>query len=318
MDEVRPMQHILDFWAKSMNCPVCQKEGLAVTREPGVPDLLCCPKCGSEFYFEHGGTRIRLVQLPNAFHEQLYGQWVTYEQIRQVVAEVNDKSEKSQPFVMRKHLSAPIPVTGGQVARKKVAEQRKDLPPKRAFEQARRLFTLGNSIETIQEILESDPRLTKEQVEVVINDILAPVKQKRLERLLIGILVVFALGIISFILVSSGAFGFMTASVSGFFPEGGVRLLPGEPKLTYYNPTGYHYYCPQSQVSASQLFGGRADRWTFDNKNWNYLDVKAVNLFVPEGLSASYSSLSQGFNVVKVEGPVMLDNILALSIDCFR
>ena len=318
MEDIRPMEQILEFWAKSMNCPICTMEGLGVTKEPGVPDLLCCPRCGTEFHFELGGSRIRLVQVPDAFHEHLYCKWMTYGKVRQIVSEINKTLIRPLPFTLQNRRGAPIPVTGGKQPSNLVDELRPDEIPQRAFEQARHLYGLGNSVQSIRDVLESDPRLSPAQVDSVIQEILAPVKQTQLERFLMGVLILIVVVIAGFLLVTSGVFATMIGSISGIVSEVGARVLPGEPNITYYNPTGYQYFCPQTQNGAAQLFGGRSDRWTFDQKNWNYMDVTAVNLFVPEGLSAGFTGSRVGFAITTVEGPAMVENVLALSIDCYR
>ncbi len=95
-----------------------------------------------------------------------------------------------------------------------------------------------------------------------------------------------------------------------------MQLILLEPKLTYYNPAGYRYLCPSSQENAAQLFGGKVERWRYGGDAWNYLDAKATHIFVPEGLKASYAAITRGFLRTYIEGPVLVENTLSITIDC--
>ena len=324
MTDIRPVEVILDFWAKSLNCPLCEKEGLSVTRQVGAADLLCCPRCGSQFQFEQGGTRIRLVQLPVELHDQLLGQWLTYEEVRAIAAEDTRKSAQVQPFALQKREPKAIPVTGIQVLEKPAAipvrtpkiEKRKVIPPKRAVDQAQQLYDLGNTFTTIRGILERDPALTPEQVDQVMHDLQAPYRQKQYERILFSLLIIVSMVVAGLFLTYSGALVTLSSSARGLFTEDGLQLIPLEPKLTYYYPSGYRYFCPSSQENAAQLFGGKIERWRFGGKAWNYLDVRATHIFVPEGLKASYAAITRGFLRTYVDGPVLVENTFSLTIDC--
>lgn len=318
MKPIRPMDTILDIWASSMSCPICSHAGLSVTRAPGIPDLMHCVMCGAEFHFEQGGNRIQLVQYPLVFGPELYSKWMTYQEVRAIVRKVAGSLPLSK--------SLTIPVTGRSVEEtsssvpkggNRIQEELFD-PPGRTIELARRLQSLGNSPQAIRKILTQDPQLTPAQVDSALKTIAEPERTRRVESILWVVLILMVVVLGGYILFSSGVLGqgvrFVQAAITG----DSLQVIPPTPTVYKYAAVGNRSVCPTDRESAAVLFGGRSDRWSYDKVNWMYLDVRTARLYIPEGMAGTYSVLDNTVRIITVEGPAIIDNILAISMDCYR
>ncbi len=318
METIRPMQSILGFWAKSLNCPVCNQLGLEVIREAGVPDLLHCKVCNTEFEVSETGDSIRLIQYPQALGVDLYGVWMSYGVVRE---KIKVKLEKEGL-----NLSTMIAVTGSDKPVSRTNLMKEDWsghegleePPGRAIQQARKLLDLGNSKEEVRSILEKDPRLNPIQIQRIMEIIEKPERTKALERFLFLVLVILVLVVGGLLIYPSGIFERVLLTVNGLISGEKVELLPPPPTVTQYARQGRLFACPPTQQGAAALFGGKSDHWHFDGKNWIYTDIKGIRVYVPEGLSARYSYMTPILEIKTVEGPAVIDPIMAVSIDCYR
>lgn len=315
MERQRPMESVLDFWAQSLHCPVCDQGGLGVIREPGVPDLLHCSRCESEFEVSEGGERVRLLKYPLSMGPDLYAKWLPIAVIRRTVLENIQKGSPSQPSF--------IAVTGEsrRPARPSVranSDNDNDSPPDKALEQARRLLSLGNSLDEVRLILEKDPRLNPSQIERILDRVDQPRKSQALEKLLMGILIGLVLLVGIFFLSSTGLLERGRIFIAGVLSGEDVQLIPPTPVVYRYAPQGIAFGCPPTQQGAAAAFGGVEEHWTFDGKNWMYTDIKAVRIFVPEGLTARYTYFNPIMVLEKVSGPVAVDPVMMISIDCYH
>lgn len=321
MSDPRPMQSVLDFWAKSLTCPVCDQSDLKVMREAGVPDLLYCPHCESEFEVADGGDVVRMLKYPLAMGMDLYGKWLSLAEIRRrVLVYLHDNNLTPYAF---------IAVTGGSRSSADVPVKRKsgkagaalpaaDEPPQRALDQARQLLHLGNSLEDVRAILEKDPRLNAYQVDAILDQIDEPRKSQTLEKFLLGVLLLLVVVVGLFFLNSMGMLDRGRMFIAGVLSGEVVQIIPPTPVVYRYAPQGVAYGCPPTQQGAAALFGGKQEHWNFDGKNWLYTDIKAVRIYVPEGLMARYSYFDPILVLEKVDGPAVIDPVMALSIDCYR
>ncbi len=318
MEQVRPMQSVLGFWAKSLNCPVCNQLGLEVLREAGVPDLLHCNVCSTEFEVSETGDFIRLIQYPPALGVELYGVWMPFGTVRE---KIKTKLENNGQTI-----SAIIPITGAGKPVSRTNLMKDDWrehegavePPDRAVQQARKLLELGNSREEVRSILEKDPRLNPIQIERIMEIVEEPARTQSLQRFLVLILVLLGLVIVALLIYPTGAFERAFLAVNGLIGGEKVELIPPPPTVTQYTRQGRAFGCPPTQHGAAALFGGKADHWHFDGKNWIYTDIKGIRVYVPEGLSARYTYMTPILEIKVVEGPAVIDPIMAVSIDCYR
>lgn len=318
METIRPMNSILAFWVKSLNCPVCNQTGLEIIREAGVPDLLHCSRCSTEFEVSETGEQIRLIQYPEMLGIELYGVWMPFGLVR----------EKIKQKIEKDHLNFAkmIAVTGGGKPLARINLSKKDFtgykgvtePPERAVQQARKLLELGNSREQVRLILEKDPRLNEAQIERIMEIVQEPERSKSLERFLLLILVILGLVVGGLLLYQMGIFDRAILIVNGLLSGEKVQLILPPPTVTQYARQGRLSACPPTQQGAAALFGGKADHWHFDGKNWIYTDIKSVRIYVPEGLSARYTYMTPILEIKTVEGPAVIDPLMAVSIDCFR
>lgn len=312
------MQSILAFWAKSLNCPVCGLVGLDIIREPGVPDLLHCRQCETEFEVSELGDQIRLLQFPHLLGIELYGVWMPYGKVREKIREKLEKENLN--------LASLIPVTGGQKVMPQTTIVNKGHrethelaePPEQAVQQARKLMDLGNSRREIRSILEKDPQLNPRQIDRIMEIIEEPQRSKTLVRLLLMVLVVLVLVVIGLLLYPTGIFNRAILAVGGVISGEEIPLIPPTPSVVQYAKQGRVNTCPPTEQGAAALFGGSADHWRFDGKNWIYTDVRGVRIYVPEGLSARYTYLTPMLEFKTVEGPALIDPIMAVSIDCYQ
>lgn len=321
MNETRPLQSVLDFWAKSLSCPVCDLSNLKVMREPGVPDLLHCPHCESEFEVGEGGDLVRMLKYPLSMGMELYGKWFPLAEIRRrVLFHLQQNNLSSSAFIAVTGSSGSPPgsiVKSG--ARKGNSDSMVgDQAPQRAFDQAQQLLHLGNSMEEVRAILEKDPRLNPYQVDAIMEALDEPRRSQALEKLLIGVLLLLVVLVALFFLNSTGMLERGRVFIAGVLAGERVQLIPPNPVVYRYAPQGVAYGCPPTQQGAAALFGGKQEHWNFDGKNWLYTDIKAVRIYVPEGLTARYSYFDPILVLEKVNGPAVIDPVMALSIDCYR
>jgi len=318
MEKVRPMNSILAFWVKSLNCPVCNQSGLEIIREAGVPDLLHCSHCSTEFEVSETGEQIRLIQYPEMLGVELYGVWMPFGMVR----------EKIKQKIEKDHLNYAkmIAVTGGGKPLTRINLSKEDFsghegitePPERAIQQARKLLELGNSREEVRLILEKDPRLNEAQIERIMEIVEERDRSKSLVRILLLILVILGLVVAGMLIYQTGIFDRAILVVNGLLSGEKVQLIPPPPTVTQYARQGRLFACPPTQQGAAALFGGKPDHWHFDGKNWMYTDIKGVRIYVPEGLSARYTYMNPILEIKTVEGPAVIDPLMAVSIDCYR
>ncbi len=318
MEKVRPMQSILAFWARSLNCPVCNQLGLEVIREAGVPDLLHCKVCNTEFEVSESGDFIRLIQYPQALGVDLYGIWMPFGAVRQKIKTILEKEGLSLPAMIAV-TGANRPLTRTNLSKDDWGEHEGlEEPPERAVQQARKLLELGNSREEVRLILEKDPRLNPVQIERIMEIVEEPARTKSLERFLILILVILGLVVAGLLIYPTGIFDRALLMVNGLLSGERIEIISPPPTVTQYARQGRPLTCPPTQQGAAALFGGKADHWHFDGKNWIYTDIKGVRVYVPEGLSARYTYMNPILEIKTVEGPAIIDPIMAVSIDCYR
>ncbi|GIV66161.1 MAG: hypothetical protein KatS3mg047_0554 [Bellilinea sp.] len=312
------MQSVLAFWARSLNCPVCDQLGLDVIREAGVPDLLHCNNCTTEFEVSETGDFIRLIQYPQILGVELYGVWMPFGLV----------SEKIKAKIEKDGLNLPamIAVTGSGKPMSRTNLITDDLssrggslePPQRAVDQARKLIELGNTPAEVRQILEKDPRLNPIQIDRIMEIIEQPARTRSLERILTLIAVIMGLVVIGLLIYPTGVFERALIAVNGLINGERLELIPPPPTVTQYARQGRSFGCPPTQQGAAALFGGKADHWHFDGKNWIYTDLKGIRVYVPEGLSARYSYVTPILEIKSVEGPAVIDPIMAVSIDCYH
>jgi hypothetical protein len=77
--------------------------------------------------------------------------------------------------------------------------------------------------------------------------------------------------------------------------------------------------CPNNEFVAARVFGGDASNWTYDNQSsgWTMTNVGAgVTIDVPEHMVAGYMTMVESIQMVRVEGPVTIENVNFIAISC--
>lgn len=311
------MQSIQAFWAMSLSCPVCNQRELEVIREAGVPDVLHCKVCGTEFELSQRGDLIRLMQYPKDLGIDLYGVWMPYGEVCQKMASTLNGKRPTLPVMIAvtgQHKSMTRTESGKDNQQETKGSEE---PPERAVQQAMKLLELGNSREEVRQILEKDPRLTPHQIERIMEIVEEPRRTRLLERFLLLVLVVLGLIVVGLLIYPSGIFNRAFAIVNGLV-SGETALLSPPPTVTQYARQGRSFTCPPTPQGAAALFGGKVNHWHFDGKNWIYTDIQGISVYVPEGLSARYIYFNPVVEIKTIEGPALINPIMAVSIDCYR
>ncbi len=173
MIDYEPRIHLPEEWAKKAACPVCQGRGLTVSHPDGRPDRMNCPSCQVVFEIALDFTHLRLVRLPNQFialRLDLIGSWVNPGELRTIV---------EQNMATTLIPEAPIPALASQPSPQPPAAP--PIPPKlsqaEATQRAINLFGLGNSLETIRDVLER-AGAAPEQVTLALGEITHRAKEK--------------------------------------------------------------------------------------------------------------------------------------------
>ncbi len=313
MENIRPMETILDIWAKSLSCPICNQTGLMVIREAGVPDILGCGRCKSEFNFAQGGTQVRLVKVPEVFGSAFLGEWLTYSEIRQRVYHLTVEIKRAQTGgkIIAKTQSSTTDAKGN--VRLQMGDADEVIYAK-AKSQVTQLLALGNSLTDIERIIRRNKFLSEEQIETLLYE----ASKKSSRRSLVSGLTAAALLLITvfaFVFIfSSGILNtFVSEASQAFNDRGGLIPVTGEENLV---DGAFVGFCPSTQQQASNVFGGKANGWHMVNSVWIYQDFQVATIYIPAGMMGTYPSASADFFIRKVAGPIQVTNVLLISVTC--
>jgi hypothetical protein len=77
--------------------------------------------------------------------------------------------------------------------------------------------------------------------------------------------------------------------------------------------------CPNDPFEAARLFGGESDDWSYDasTSGWTMAHVGAgITVTVPPNMIAGYMTITDSIQMVRVEGPVIIENVNFIAISC--
>ena len=306
---IRPKTSVLDIWARSMSCPICCKTGLQVIREPGVSDFMSCDQCGCEFVFEEDGTRIRFSKTPDRLGNILFGEWMTYTEVHKRLQELVPGLDGPRARVD----VVTIPTRRVGSLTQKIEEDALEELPRGLMDQAMGLYRLGNPIPEIREILRRNPKLNEHEIDAALKKVGRYGTGRKVRSwLTAGLVVVVFLAVLGFT-VSRGVVPNLIANIRGTIDQKTSLLIPVTGGAASSPPAA----CPTSSAAAAQLFGGKSAYWTYEAPKWYYQDVHPVNIYIPDGMEATYPSLTSKSMIDNLKGPAEIYNVMAVSITCY-
>ena len=313
MNTFEPMTTVLDIWARSMSCPICRNTGLEVIREPGVSDILHCERCDCEFVFEQGATHIRFSQVPEVLGDSLIGEWLTYSEVHKRIHGLIQELRQFHPDLVGAD-TVPLARRNGSVKLHPKAEPEGLAPSsEKLIEQAQELFRLGNSISEIKRILARNPRNSSQDIKIALDSVSQVQHGNRLRSWLFVSLASIAVLVVFGVIIASGVVPTLLSNLKSVVNNTASELIP----VTGSQPAGAsNASCPANAAAAASVFGGNSDRWTYEKPNWYYQDIKTVDLYIPDGMEASYPQIGDKFTIDRVKGPVILRNVMTASITC--
>lgn len=308
MQTIRPMDTMLDIWAKSLNCPICNQQSLNVLREAGVPDLLACSACGSEFHFQEGGTHIRLVRTPDLFGGVFLGKWLTYAEVRQKVQQVLAERQNTMGEEIKR--VPPKNITEGNIFAIDRELSTEEIYTK-SKNQAAKLYELGNSPQSIKDILRNNKRLTEDDIETIVSDLEDKSSSRSFTTTLLSVSLVIVAFFAVVFLFGTGTVGRWASQISNSFDQQ-AGIIP----VTGAASEAVAAICPNSSREAASLFGGKAELWNEIDGAWFYQSFKKTTIYVPGGMQAAYPSIHADFFIQRYYGPMTIFNVYYLTIRC--
>lgn len=181
-DVTRPLFTIPDTWAAQAQCPICDHKPMQAAHSPNAPDEMVCPQCGLSFEIEHGGSRIRLKDLPpqlRPLRDFLSDQWMPMKEVSGLIErKPSPPPQRSHSASLRGLSSAAAPTASAPanvqpVAQNPTPESASPSEPisnEELLDRARKLIALGNSPVKVRLIFE-EGKFPLEQINVVMKEI---------------------------------------------------------------------------------------------------------------------------------------------------
>jgi hypothetical protein len=327
---------------------------MQAAHSPNAPDEMVCPQCGLSFEIEHGGSRIRLKDLPaqlRPLRDFLSDQWMTMKEVSGLIE--RKPSPPPQPSAAAPAASAPAnvqPITPPLTAES--ASPSVALSNEELSDRARKLIALGNSPAKVRSIFE-EAKFSSEQVEAVMKGI-ELAERKRRESASRGmwmmgsaaglaLLVFIGLGVY---IIRSPQFQRPTATpaptrpplsidpakilapfVSGGGANPGSAPLPqnvlpnsGAPTAAAQQGSGpAASKCPTSPAEAAALFGGKANEWKPSDQfpgSWIFITTTATSIRIPAKMVGGYVRGGTTLDMISVNGPATLTNVNFATVTC--
>ncbi len=351
-DVTRPLFTIPDTWAMQAQCPICNHKPMQAAHSPNAPDEMMCLQCGLSFEIEHGGSRVRLKDLPaqlRPLRDYLSDQWMTMKEVSGLIE--RKPSPPPQPSALRSAASAPANVQ--LVASPSTAESASPSEPisnEELLDRARKLIALGNSPAKVRSIFE-EGKFPPEQIDAVMKEIEAADRQQRqsASRSMwlissaggLALLVFIALGIY---IIRSPQFQRPTATPAPTRPPlsidpakilapfvsgsgAGAAPLPqnvlpnsGAPTAAAQQGSGpAASTCPTSPGEAATLFGGKPNEWKPSDQfpgSWIFISTTATSLRIPAKMTGGYVRGGSTIDMIAVNGPATLTNVNFATVTC--
>lgn len=347
-DVTRPLFTIPDTWAMQAQCPLCDHKPMQAAHSPNAPDEMVCPQCDLSFEIEHGGSRIRLKDLPaqlRPLRDFLSDQWMTMKEVSGLIE--RKLTFPPQPSAAASAVSAPAnvqPITPPLTA--EAASPSVALSNEELSDRARKLIALGNSPSKVRSIFE-EGKFPSEQIETVMKEIEAVDRRQRqsASRSVWMISSVAGLALLVFIglgiyVLRSPQFQRPTATPAPTRPPlsidpakilapfvSGAASLPqslwpnsGAPTAAAQQGSGpAASKCPTSPGVAAALFGGKANEWKPSDQfpgSWIFISTTATSLRIPAKMTGGYVRGGSTIDVIAVNGPATLTNVNFATVTC--
>ncbi|GAP06107.1 hypothetical protein ATHL_00953 [Anaerolinea thermolimosa] len=291
--DIKAQGAIPQSWANEITCPVCGGSSLMIKRFLSTADQLFCDYCNASFEVSQDRNYLRLVAYPPGTPETLIRGWIPC-----------DHRQIEQP--------AGGPITSS-----------KSLSHEELVKRALQLRRLGNTSGKTRLALSMLPEVTEEQVDAAMAEVQEILPEK--SRLFtFGILVVTLLVVAIIVVVAVGfSRQFANASTEGLpapvqaWIASGSEVLNLPPvKVTAYRSSGKRTLCPVQKEQAARTFGGDESMWNGTFSGWTFITLHPQSIYIPEGMSGRYPLLVDNPRMVKVQGPVLLENAIYVEVRC--
>jgi hypothetical protein len=318
---------------------------------------MVCKQCQVHFFSEENGPRLWLTHIPKVL-SSLTGRWMTFQEIRVEVEKVKKSLEvpvsnnavSSEPLppppVVVHDTGATQPLDTGPETLPEVEPEtpKVDLGP--FIEQAKKLYSMGNTPHQIEQSFRAGRGISRAQVEQVMS-VIYELEQKKHRSQNSKMAVVFV--VVALIIVIFGCVGFVFYSLRNSVnpaqlagvrqPTKGkvldIQSLPG-PLQTIVPPgvqvmaasTPYvvvgttnpgevvRASCPKDARGAAEMFGGDSTSWTYNGQTWVLASKKPVSLNLPAGLSLGYLETGGSVEVRTIYGPAVVHNMYVAFVNC--
>ena len=352
-DVTRPLFTIPDTWAMQTQCPLCDHKPMQAAHSPNAPDEMVCPQCGLSFEIEHGGSRIRLKDLPaqlRPLRDFLSDQWMTMKEVSELI----ERKPSPPPQRSAAALAASAPANVQPVTQNPTPESASPSEPisnEELLDRARKLIALGNSPAKVRSIFD-EAKFPIEQVETVMAGIVAADRKQR-ESASRGMWMMgSAAGLALLVFIGLGAyiirspqfqrptntpaptrppFSIDPAKILAPFISGGANpgsaplpqnVLPnsGAPTAAAQQGSGpAASKCPTSPAEAAALFGGKANEWKpaegFQG-SWVFISPTATTIRIPAKMTGGYVRGGSTIDMIAVNGPATLTNVNFATVTC--
>ena len=347
MENFNPLDHIPDKWLEKSRCPVCSTAPLLIDHQEWEPDRFFCPGCELCFQVAKNSPSIFVLQDPLDYDTGYVGEWV----------EMKTLIENSRS---RKHnLKSESPVQSGSpveaqkndvdVDHEVTVEEKLDpiyeKYPENIIDSAISLYEMGNSRQSIKNILSRNSQLSEGDIDEIIYYVTHQKRKKepgsrKIPRWAIGCILVPALCIISYLCMmlyfqlsfanqlaaSPNAvditvidFEKLPGFIRNVIPEDVQNTQMPKAIVTKYASTNMpQAACPTSVQGAVSLFGGQAEDWEKGSGqvSWNLQTNYLRTLNLPEGYVAVMPYLDHGLAIQITVGPARIQNAYLVAISC--
>lgn len=292
-EDIRAQGAIPQSWVNVINCPVCGGSALMIKRFLSTADQLLCDCCSASFEVSQDGNYLRLVAYPPGTPDILVQGWI--------------------PRGFRQNEQPPDGTTA----------QNESLSHEELVKRGLQLRKLGNTLAKTRHALSMIPGIREDQIDAAMAEVheLLPEKSRLytlgifiVTLLVVAIIVVMAVGF-SRQLANTSNEG-LPAPVQAWIASGSEVLNLPPVKVTAYRSSGKRTLCPVQKEQAARTFGGEESMWNGTISGWTLIALRPQSIFIPEGMSGRYPLLVDNPRMVKVQGPVLLENAIYVEVRC--
>jgi hypothetical protein len=344
MENFEPLDHIPDNWREKSRCPLCSEAPLLIDHRESDPDHFFCPNCELCFQVAKGSPSILVLQDPIEFDTGYVGKWVEMKTLIQF-ARTQIYEVKSVASVSMASTPKVEPPAEKEVIVEEKVDPIYDQYSGGLIETAITLYEMGNSRQSIRDILARNGQLSEDDIDEIINYVYKRKRPKesgkaKLPRWALGCIffpVICLLSYLCMMLYFQLSFSkqlatspdVMDVSIINFekLPGFILNMIPDEVEnmemqkatVTKYASTNLpQTACPANAQGAATLFGGQAAEWekTDAQNAWIMQSNYFRTINVPDGFIAVMFYLNHGLNMQITSGPARIQNTYLISIGC--